>query len=143
MENALPIIQNLRPVDMSVVMLAFALVDIWTALSLSVKAKSTLSKSLIKGFLFNLLVIMLPFCLNAIKHMAFLEPDGADFGYIHVISVLITFLYLASTAGSIISNYSAAYPESKNVITKLAYRYLPAEVNEKQQKHGIDNIKGA
>ena len=140
--DILGFLQNLRPVDMSIVMLCATFVDIWAALSLSLKAKSTISKSLVKGLVSNLLVILLPFLLNVVVHLAFLEPENADFGYVHWISLLVTVMYLGATVGSITANYSAAYPEGKNFVTRFAYKYLPTEVSEKQKKHGLDDIKG-
>ena len=139
MFDILEILKSLRPIDMSLCMLVFSLVDLWTALSLSIKAKTFVSKTLIKGFIFNLLIILLPFILSAVATLSYFSSAGGNLAYIRVLSMLITALYSASAFASIAANYSAAYPEGKNIITKLAYKYLPKEVTEKQDKHGINN----
>lgn len=126
---------ELRPVDLSVTMFAFALIDLWTALALAAKHKSVLSKTLFRGFLFNLVIIMLPYALHWASNQV--TPDDASFDYIQVVSVFATTLYLCGVSGSIIANYSAAYPEGKNFVTRFAHKYLENEVSAKKKKHNI------
>lgn len=133
-QNILQALGTLRPMDMSITMLAFAVVDMWAALSLAAKHKTTLSKTLIKGFLFNLIIILLPYGLNL---LALVQPTHGSFDYIQFISVFVTILFIAAVSGSIVANYSAAYPKGKNLLTRFAYKYLPSEILEKQNKHGI------
>lgn len=135
--DIIQMLQDLRPLDMSVVMLVFALVDMWTALSLAIKSKSFISKSLIIGFLNNLLIITLPFVLSTLANINTFTNGNTHLGYIHILSVVVTVIYLASAFTSIVANYSAAYPESKNLVTKIANKYLPKEVQEKRDKHGV------
>lgn len=135
MDGLINQLTHLRPTDMSIVMLVVALVDLWAAVSLSVKAKSTLSKSLIYGLINNLLVISIPFGLQSL--VSIIPADHADTTYVNTVSMLVTVLYVVSALTSIVANYSAAYPQSKNWLTKIAYKYLPQEVANKQDKHGI------
>lgn len=130
-------LNELHPIDLSITMFAFTIVDLWTALSLSVKKHSFLSKTLIRGFLQNLILILLPYVLAYIESFTPAENNGFD--YIQFISVFVTFIYLCAVSGSIISNYSAAYPVGQNFITKFAYKYFESEIVEKQRKHGIDH----
>lgn len=120
---------------MSIVMLVVALVDLWAAVSLSIKAKSTLSKSLIYGLINNLLIISIPFGLQSV--VSLIPADHADMTYVTTVSTLVTVLYVVSAVTSIVANYSAAYPQSKNWLTKIAYKYIPTEIENKQDKHGI------
>ncbi len=138
MDGLINQLTHLRPTDMSIVMLVVALVDLWAAVSLSIKAKSTLSKSLIYGLINNLLIISIPFGLQSL--VAFIpagRADHVDVTYVNTVSTLVTVLYIVSALTSIVANYSAAYPEGKNWITKLTYKYFPQEVANKQDKHGI------
>lgn len=135
MDGLINQLTHLRPTDMSIVMLAVALVDLWAAVSLSIKAKSTLSKSLIYGLINNLLIISIPFGLQSV--VSLIPADHADMTYVTTVSTLVTVLYVVSAVTSIVANYSAAYPQSKNWLTKIAYKYLPQEVANKQDKHGI------
>ena len=136
--DQLQLLNQLRPIDLSVTMFAFTVFDLWTALSLTFKNKSLISKRLFTGYATNMLVILLPFVLRVLA-MAPAIADGYphNVDYIHLLSVGIAVMYIASTLSSILANYSAAYPESKNWLTKLTYKLLPAEVVEKQEKHGI------
>lgn len=136
--DQLQLLNQLRPIDLSVTMFAFTVFDLWTALSLTFKNKSLISKRLFTGFATNMLVILLPFVLRVLAMAPAIDdgyPQNVD--YIQLLSVGITVMYIASTLSSILANYSAAYPESKNWLTKLTYKLLPAEVVEKQEKHGI------
>lgn len=135
MDGLINQLTHLRPTDMSIVMLVVALVDLWAAVSLSIKAKSTLSKSLIYGLLNNLLIISIPFGLQSL--VSLIPADHVDVTYVNTVSTLVTVLYVVSAFTSIVANYSAAYPQSKNWLTKIAYKYLPQEVANKQDKHGI------
>nr|DAK38644.1 MAG TPA: holin [Caudoviricetes sp.] len=135
MDGLLNQLTHLRPTDMSIVMLVVALIDLWAAVSLSIKAKSTLSKSLIYGLINNLLIISIPFGLQSV--VALIPADHADTTYVTTVSTIVTVLYVVSALTSIVANYSAAYPQSKNWLTKIAYKYLPQEVANKQDKHGI------
>lgn len=130
-------LSQLSPEQMSVSMLALAVFDLWTGVSLSIKMKTTLSKSLIKGFMLNLLIVISPICLNILAHLQFIANEKPDFTYINIISLLITVMYVAASGASAIANYSAAYPQSKNFLTQIAYKYLPNEIQTKQFKHGV------
>ena len=130
-------LSQLSPEQMSVSMLALAVFDLWTGVSLSIKMKTTLSKSLIKGFMLNLLIVISPICLNILAHLQFIANEKPDYTYINIISLLITVMYVAASGASAIANYSAAYPQSKNFLTQLAYKYLPNEIQTKQFKHGV------
>lgn len=128
----------LTPVDLSLVMLVVSLVDLWAAIGLTIKNRSLISKTLISGFVNNLMIIMLPFGLKALTlTRAEWMGSAPSIDYVQFLSILITILYLTTTVTSIIANYSAAYPESKNWLTRFAYKYLPKEVEVKQDKHGI------
>lgn len=135
MDGLINQLTHLRPTDMSIVMLVVALVDLWAAVSLSIKVKSTLSKSLIYGLINNLLIISIPFGLQSV--VSLIPADHADMTYVTTVSTLVTVLYVVSAVTSIVANYSAAYPQGKNWLTKIAYKYLPQEVANKQDKHGI------
>lgn len=130
-------LSQLSPEQMSVSMLALAVFDLWTGVSLSIKMKTTLSKSLIKGFMLNLLIVISPICLNILAHLQFIANEKPDFTYINIISLLITVMYVAASGASAIANYSAAYPQSKNFLTQIAYKYIPNEIQTKQFKHGV------
>nr|DAW44219.1 MAG TPA: holin [Caudoviricetes sp.] len=136
-ESALHQLSQLSPEQMSVSMLALAVFDLWTGVSLSIKMKTTLSKSLIKGFMLNLVIVISPLVLNILAHLQFIANEKPDFTYINIISLLITLAYMAASGASAIANYSAAYPQSKNFLTQIAYKYLPNEVQTKQAKHGV------
>lgn len=136
-ESMLSHLSQLSPEQMSVSMLALAVFDLWTGVSLSIKMKTTLSKSLIKGFMLNLLIVISPICLNILAHLQFIANEKPDFTYINIISLLITVMYVAASGASAIANYSAAYPQSKNFLTQIAYKYLPNEIQTKQFKHGV------
>lgn len=136
MDGLINQLTHLRPTDMSIVMLVVALVDLWAAVALSVKAKSTLSKSLIYGLINNLLIISIPFGLQSVVALI-PAVDHADTTYVTTVSTIVTVLYIVSAVTSIVANYSAAYPQSKNWLTKIAYKYLPQEIANKQDKHGI------
>ncbi len=136
-ESALHQLSQLSPEQMSISMLALAVFDLWTGVSLSIKMKTTLSKSLIKGFMLNLVIVISPLVLNILAHLQFIANEKPDFTYINIISLLITLAYMAASGASAIANYSAAYPQSKNFLTQIAYKYLPNEVQTKQAKHGV------
>lgn len=136
-ESALHQLSQLSPEQMSVSMLALAVFDLWTGVSLSIKMKTTLSKSLIKGFMLNLVIVISPLVLNILAHLQFIANEKPDFTYINIISLLITLAYMAASGASAIANYSAVYPQSKNFLTQIAYKYLPNEVQTKQAKHGV------
>lgn len=136
-ESALHQLSQLSPEQMSVSMLALAVFDLWTGVSLSIKMKTTLSKSLIKGFMLNLVIVISPLVLNILAHLQFIANEKPDFTYINIISLLITLAYMAASGASAIANYSAAYPQSKNFLTQIAYKYLPNEVQMKQAKHRV------
>lgn len=135
MDGLINQLTHLQPTDMSVVMLVFALVDMWAAVSLSIKARSTLSKSLIYGAINNLLIISIPWGLSVLTSLT--TTTKTDNAYVNTVSVMVTLLYTASAVTSIMANYSAAYPQGKNWLTKIAYKYIPTEVENKQNKHGI------
>ena len=143
MDHLIENILKLQPVDMSIVMAVAVILDLWTALTLSIKARSTISKTLIKGFSVNLLIVFLPYLLRLIT-LSIPEAGKSDFDYVQMVSVGITVVFIVTTATSIIANYSASFPESKNFLTKFAYKWLPAEIEKKQEKHGIsksDDVK--
>lgn len=135
MDGLINQLTHLSPTDMSVVMLVVALVDMWAAVSLSIKARSTLSKSLIYGAINNLLIISIPWGLSVLTSLT--TTTKTDNAYVNTVSVMVTLLYIASAITSIMANYSAAYPAGKNWLTKIAYKYIPTEVENKQNKHGI------
>lgn len=135
MDGLINQLTHLQPTDMSVVMLVVALVDMWAAVSLSIKARSTLSKSLIYGAINNLLIISIPWGLSVLTSLT--TTTKTDNAYVNTVSVMVTLLYIASAVTSIVANYSAAYPQGKNWLTKIAYKYIPTEVENKQNKHGI------
>lgn len=136
MEHLFDFLMTLSPTDMSVVMFVFLLVDMWTALSLSIKSKSILSKTLIKGFVFNLLIVVVPFALSVFQH--YTAIPGHDYAYIQTLSLFVTVLFLASESISIIANYSAANPEASNFVTRFASKFLGNEIQYKKDKHNID-----
>lgn len=135
MDGLINQLTHLSPTDMSVVMLVVALVDMWAAVALSIKARSTLSKSLIYGAINNLLIISIPWGLSVLTSLT--TTTKTDNAYVNTVSVMVTLLYIASAVTSIVANYSAAYPQGKNWLTKIAYKYIPTEVENKQSKHGI------
>lgn len=135
MDGLIDQLTHLRPTDMSIVMLVVALVDLWAAVSLSIKAKSTLSKSLIYGLINNLLIISIPFGLQSL--VSLIPADHVDVTYVTTVSTIVTVLYVVSAVTSIVANYSAAYPQGKNWLTKIAYKYIPTEIENKQDKHRI------
>lgn len=136
MDHLIESILKLQPIDMSIVMVVAVILDLWTALTLSIKSRSTVSKTLIKGFSVNLLIIFLPYLLR-LTTLSIPGAGKSDFDYVQMVSVGITVLFIVTTATSIIANYSACFPESKNFLTKFAYKWLPAEIEKKQEKHGI------
>ena len=136
MDHLIENILKLQPIDMSIVMVVAVILDLWTALTLSIKSRSTVSKTLIKGFSVNLLIIFLPYLLR-LTTLSIPGAGKSDFDYVQMVSVGITVLFIITTATSIIANYSACFPESKNFLTKFAYKWLPAEIEKKQEKHGI------
>lgn len=135
MDNFITALNSLRPVDLSILMFVVMIIDMWTAIIRAVKNRAVLSKTLIKGCLTNLLLILVPLMLEAVSY--YLPPTSKTFDYIQVLSVFVATIYVIGSATSIISNYSAAYPQTKNFITEFAYRYLSSEVADKQRKQGI------
>lgn len=136
MDHLIENILKLQPIDMSIVMAVAVILDLWTALTLSIKSRSTVSKTLIKGFSVNLLIVFLPYLLRLIT-LSIPAAGKSDFDYVQMVSVGITVVFIVTTATSIIANYSASFPESKNFLTKFTYKWLPAEIEKKQEKHGI------
>jgi hypothetical protein len=130
---------NLKPADYSVLMFIFMCVDLWAAIILSVKRGSFVSKRLIKGALFNLLIVMLPL---VVAILFYLLPTGefltVDRSYGQVISAVVCLLYVSSSTVSIITNYSAANPEASNFLARFARKYLPNELLAKEVKHTVD-----
>lgn len=130
---------NLKPADYSVLMFIFMCVDLWAAIRLSLKRGSFVSKSLIKGALFNLIIVLLPF---AIAILFYLQPTGdfltVDRSYGQIISAVVCLLYVASSTVSIITNYSAVNPEASNFLARFARKYLPNELLAKDIKHTVD-----
>lgn len=136
MEFFISFLKDLRPIDLSVVMLTFTIVDLWTGLRLALQKNAVLSKRLIRGVLFNVTVVITPFLLDLLTHVqSFGYVDQTNFGYIKVLSLAVTALYTLSTTTSILANYSAANPEAYNILTRFTNKYLSAELNEKLKKH--------
>ena len=57
---------GLSPTDLSVIMFVFLVVDLWAALSLTIKKKTFLSKTFIRGLFYNLVIIIAPFGLDVL-----------------------------------------------------------------------------
>lgn len=127
------VLLTLRPVDLSVVMLAFTLFDTWTALILSIRKGSTLSKRFINGLFANIVAILTPFIIDGLVHH--IPGQAPAFNYSQVLSLVVAVLYCVATAASIIANYTAANPEAENWITRFALKHLPAEIQSKLDKH--------
>ena len=126
---------GLSPTDLSVIMFVFLVVDLWSALSLTIKKKTFLSKTFIRGLFYNLVIIIAPFGLDVLAHLSgqCLVTDKVD--YVQFLSLVMVLLYCSASATSIIANYTAAYPEADNLITKFGYRFLPQEIRVKLEKH--------
>lgn len=136
MDFVITFLKDLRPIDLSVVMLTFTIVDLWTGLRLALQKNTVLSKRLIRGVLFNFTVVMTPFLLDLLSHFQqFGYVDTTSFGYIKILSLAVTALYTLSTTTSILANYSATNPEAYNILTRFTNKYLSAELNEKLMKH--------
>lgn len=126
-------LQNLKPMELSVTMFSLYIIDIWLALRLTVTNRTVLSKALIKGWIYNLLMVLSPFILGLLQDVS----GPSESNYIQVLALFFTVVFISSVAASIVANYAAAYPYSYNWLTKLVYEYLPEEVRAKQAKHGI------
>lgn len=136
MDFFISFLKDLRPIDLSVVMLTFTIVDLWAGLRLALQKNAVLSKRLIRGVLFNFTVVITPFLLDLLSHVhSFGYVDLTNFGYIKVLSLAVTALYTLSTTTSILANYSATNPEAYNILTRFTNKYLSAELNEKLKKH--------
>ena len=126
-------LQNLKPMELSVTMFSLYIIDIWLALRLTVTNRTILSKALIKGWIYNLIMVLSPFILGLLQDVS----GPSESNYIQVLALFFTVVFVSSVATSIVANYAAAYPSSYNWLTKLVYEYLPEEVRAKQEKHGI------
>lgn len=126
---------GLSPTDLSVIMFVFLVVDLWSALSLTIKKKTFLSKTFIRGLLYNLVIILAPFGLDVLAHLTGPGRVAAKVDYVQFLSLVMVLLYCSASATSIIANYTAAYPEADNLITKFGYRFLPKEIRVKLEKH--------
>ena len=126
---------GLNPTDLSVIMFVFLVVDLWSALSLTIKKKTFLSKTFIRGLFYNLVIIVAPFGLDIVAHFTESGRGGAPVDYVQFLSLVMVLLYCSASATSIIANYTAAYPEADNLITKFGYRFLPQEIRIKLEKH--------
>ena len=126
---------GLSPTDLSVIMFVFLVVDLWSALSLTIKKKTFLSKTFIRGLLYNLVIIIAPFGLDILAHLTGPGRVADKVGYVQFLSIVMVGLYCLATTTSIIANYTAAYPEADNLITKFGYRFLPQEIRVKLEKH--------
>ena len=126
---------GLSPTDLSLIMFVFLVVDLWSALSLTIKKKTFLSKTFIRGLFYNLVIIIAPFGLDVLAHLT--EPGRVAYkvDYVQFLSLVMVVLYCSATTTSIIANYTAAYPEADNLITKFGYRFLPQEIRVKLEKH--------
>lgn len=127
---------ELTPVDLSVTMSVFTIVDIWLGLRLALKNKTMVSKALLKGFLYNMFVVLLPFCLAALAHLQpFQTMTTKDVDYIQLLSIVVTVMYICASMTSILANYAALSPDSYNFLTNFANKYFPAEIESKLKKH--------
>lgn len=139
MEQILAKLAALKPTDYSVLMFIFMCVDLWAAIRLSLNRGSFISKRLIKGALFNLLVVLLPF---AVAILFYLLPSNeflaVDRSYGQIISMVICVLFCSSSTASIIANYSAVNPEASNFLARFARKYLPNELLAKDIKHTVE-----
>ena len=144
MDFFIAFVKDLRPIDLSVVMLTFTIVDLWTGLRLALQKNTVLSKRLIRGVLFNFTVVITPFLLDVLSHFQqFGYVDTTNFGYINILSLAVTALYTLSTTTSILANYSATNPEAYNILTRFTNKYLSAELNEKLKKHDRTDEKAS
>lgn len=144
MDFFITFVKDLRPIDLSVVMLTFTIVDLWTGLKLALQKNAVLSKRLIRGVLFNITVVITPFLLDLLSHFQqFGYVDPTNFGYIKILSLAVTALYTLSTTTSILANYSATNPEAYNILTRFTNKYLSAELNEKLNKHDSTDEKAS
>ena len=126
---------GLSPTDLSVIMFVFLVVDLWSALSLTIKKKTFLSKTFIRGLFYNLVIIVAPFGLDILAHLTGPGRVASRVDYVQFLSLVMVGLYCSASATSIIANYTAAYPEADNLITKFGYRFLPKEIRVKLEKH--------
>ena len=126
---------GLSPTDLSVIMFVFLVVDLWSALSLTIKKKTFLSKTFIRGLYYNLVIIIAPFGLDVLAHLTEQGRVADKIDYVQFLSLVMVVLYCSATTTSIIANYTAAYPEADNLITKFGYRFLPQEIRVKLEKH--------
>ena len=126
---------GLSPTDLSVIMFVFLVVDLWSALSLTIKKKTFLSKTFIRGLYYNLVIIIAPFGLDVLAHLTGPGRVASKVDYVQFLSLVMVLLYCSATTTSIIANYTAAYPEADNLITKFGYRFLPQEIRVKLEKH--------
>ena len=126
---------GLSPTDLSVIMFVFLVVDLWSALSLTIKKKTFLSKTFIRGLFYNLVIIVAPFGLDVLAHLSGQGRVADKVDYVQFLSLVMVLLYCSASSTSIIANYTAAYPEADNLITKFGYRFLPQEIRVKLEKH--------
>ena len=126
---------GLSPTNLSVIMFVFLVVDLWSALSLTIKKKTFLSKTFIRGLYYNLVIIIAPFGLDVLAHLTGPGRVASKVDYVQFLSLVMVLLYCSATTTSIIANYTAAYPEADNLITKFGYRFLPQEIRVKLEKH--------
>ena len=126
---------GLSPTDLSLIMFVFLVVDLWSALSLTIKKKTFLSKTFIRGLYYNLVIIIAPFGLDVLAHLTEQGRVADKVDYVQFLSLVMVVLYCSATTTSIIANYTAAYPEADNLITKFGYRFLPQEIRVKLEKH--------
>ena len=133
--NLFKTLWGLSPTDLSLIMFVFLVVDLWSALSLTIKKKTFLSKTFIRGLFYNLVIIIAPFCLDVLAHLTGQGRVADKVDYVQFLSLVMVVLYCSATTTSIIANYTAAYPEADNLITKFGYRFLPQEIRVKLEKH--------
>lgn len=133
MANILSFFYQLKPSEMSLIMMVVMIVDIWSALRLKFKiGEGFLSRKFLHGVASDLLLILLPILL-IVAYRFIGAPSKV--GALQIISLMIMLLYLIGTVGSIISNILAFYPENTNKLTEFLYRLLK---NEVARKLGID-----
>lgn len=133
MADILNFFYQLKPSEMSLIMMVVMIVDIWSALRLKLKiGEGFLSRKFLQGVASDMLLILLPILLMVAYRFIGESSKGLA---LQVISLMIMFLYLIGTVGSVMSNTLAFYPENTNKLTEFLYRLLK---NEIAHKLGID-----
>lgn len=134
-KTVLSFVYTMRPADMTLLMFVLCVFDLWAALRLSAKNKSGfLSKALIQGYAYDLLMITIPIALSSP-----MISGESNHMIIFVISLATMVLYSIGTISSILANYAALYPSDSNAFIRYIYRILEREIRTKLEKQ--DAIK--